>query len=287
MTRTMPFAQVIGDPIHHSKSPLIHSFWLDKLGLDADYGMEYVTPSGLTDYLSTSRRNEFWRGCNVTMPHKQAIIPLMDSLDPLVERVGAMNTVVKQPDGTLRGFNTDVPGFLEPLAEVLSEKHLFRMARILGTGGAARAIIAGLSDQGAVLVVAGRNTDKAQSLINELTGQDDHHVAPLDHFAQVTEFKFDDREGCLDIIVNASPLGMRGQPELQFDFSHAPPNSIVYDIVTDPIETAFLRNAKAAGFCTIDGYAMLIGQAVAAFEMFFGQSPPRQYDDELRARLMA
>lgn len=282
-----PFAQVIGDPISHSKSPLIHGFWIEKLGLDADYGMEHVTPDGLADYLTKIRQNHQWRGCNVTMPHKQAILPLMDSLDPLAERIGAMNTVVKQDDGTLRGYNTDVPGFLEPLTKTLAEQHLFRMARVFGTGGAARAIIAGLSDQGTVLVVAGRNTDKAGALIEELTTQGDHHIAPLDHFAVPTDFEFDDREGCCDLIVNASPLGMRGQPELAFDFSHAPPGSIVYDIVTDPLDTQFLRNAKAAGFRTIDGYSMLIGQAAAAFELFFGQAPPREHDQELREKLMA
>jgi shikimate dehydrogenase len=194
---------------------------------------------------------------------------------------------VKQSDGTLRGFNTDVAGFLEPLSDILAEKHLFRMARILGTGGAARAIVTGLSDNGMVIVLAGRNQDKAGLMIEELTRQGDHHVAPLDHFAVATDFEFDDREGCCDLIVNASPLGMRGQPPLAFDFSHAPPGSIVYDIVVDPIETPFLDAAKAAGFQTIDGLSMLIGQAATAFELFFGQAPPREHDSELRERLLA
>ena len=281
------FAQVIGDPIEQSKSPVIHGFWLEKLGLDANYGKVHVTLASLQDYLANSRDQEEWRGCNVTMPHKQAIIPMVDSLDPLAERIGAVNSVVKQSDGTLRGFNTDVAGFLEPLSDILAEKHLFRMARILGTGGAARAIVTGLSDNGMVIVLAGRNQDKAGLMIEELTRQGDHHVAPLDHFAEPTDFEFDDREGCCDLIVNASPLGMRGQPPLAFDFSHAPPGSIVYDIVVDPIETPFLEAAKAAGFQTIDGLSMLIGQAATAFELFFGQAPPREHDSELRERLLA
>ncbi|MDN3646886.1 shikimate dehydrogenase [Pontixanthobacter aestiaquae] len=287
MSGKLPFAQVIGDPIKQSKSPVIHGFWLEKLGLAAEYGKAHVQTQDLADYLTTSRTAQNWRGCNVTMPHKQAILPHLDSLDLLAERIGAVNTVVKQDDGSLRGFNTDVAGFLEPLSEVLAEKHLFRMARVLGTGGAARAIVAGLSDHGMVLVLAGRNPDKARSLINELAKQGDHHVATLDHFAEPTDFEFDDREGCFDIVVNASPLGMRGQPPLAFDFSHAPPGSIVYDIVMDPLETDFLRNAKDAGFRTIDGYSMLIGQAATAFELFFGQAPPREHDDELRERLTA
>ncbi|WP_209349068.1 shikimate dehydrogenase [Pontixanthobacter sp. CEM42] len=287
MSSEFPFAQVIGDPIKQSKSPVIHGFWLEKLGLTAEYGKAHVQPQGLADYLSRSRVDANWRGCNVTMPHKQAIIPLLDSLDPLAQRIGAVNTVVRQEDGSLRGFNTDVAGFLEPLTDTLAKKHLFRMARILGTGGAARAIITGLSDNGMVIVLAGRNQEKAQSMIDELAPQGDHHIAPLDHFAQPTDFEFDDREGCCDIIVNASPLGMRGQPPLAFDFSHAPPGSIAYDIVMDPLETDFLRNAKDAGFRTIDGYSMLIGQASAAFELFFGAAPPREHDEELRERLMA
>ncbi len=95
------------------------------------------------------------------------------------------------------------------------------------------------------------------------------------HFAAATDFDFDDREGCCDLVVNASPLGMRGQPALPFDWSHAPPGSVAYDIVTDPVETPFLKDAAAAGFETIDGLSMLIGQAAAAFEKFFGVPAPR------------
>lgn len=277
---------VIGDPIEHSKSPLIHGFWLEKLRLDAKYDSKHVLPAELNEYLKESSINPDWRGCNVTMPHKQAVISRLNELDPLAKRLGAVNTIVRDDDGTLHGHNTDVAGFLEPLADVLAEKHLFRMARIIGTGGAARAIAAGLSDRGFVLVMAGRNTEKANVLLREVAKQEDHHVAPLDHFSAPTDFEFDDRENCLDLIINASPLGMRGQSELHFDFSHAPPGSIVYDIVTDPRETDFLKRAKSAGFETIDGLSMLIGQAAAAFTLFFGVEPPREYDGELRQRLV-
>lgn len=282
MTR---YAEVIGDPIAQSKSPAIHGFWIGELGLDAEYRACHVTPDDLPQYLARRRDDRNWAGCNVTMPHKKAIIAHLDSLDPLAERLGAVNTVVPQADGTLRGFNTDVGGFLEPLRAEFAEPHLFRMARILGTGGAARAITAGLSDQGCVLVLAGRNTDKAAQLLQETTLQGDHHTAPLDHFATATDFAFDDREGCLDLVVNASPLGMRGQAPLLFDFSHAPPGSIVYDIVTDPLDTDFLQRARAAGFRTVDGLSMLIGQAALAFTHFFGEEPPRGRDGALRAML--
>ena len=122
-------------------------------------------------------------------------------------------------------------------------------------------------------------------MLDELAPGGEHHAVDIAHFAPATDFTFDDREQCLDLIVNASPLGMAGNPPLAFDFSHAPPQSVVYDIVTHPIETLFLQNAKAAGFATIDGLAMLIGQAAVAFEHFFGQPAPRQFDAELRAIL--
>lgn len=281
-----PYAEVIGDPIAQSKSPLIHGFWLEKCGLDASYGKTRIDPDGLAAYIAERKADKDWRGCNVTMPHKQAIVPLLDELTPLASRIGAVNTVIKQQDGSLLGHNTDVGGFLEPLQSHLAQDHLFRMARILGTGGAARALVTALSDQGMVIVLAGRNVQKAGSLLDEQVVGDDHHSVSLLHFAQPTDFAFDDREGCLDVIVNASPLGMRGQPPLAFDFSHAPPGSIVYDIVTDPVDTQFLKEARAAGFRTIDGLAMLIGQAAEAFGLFFDQAPPREFDTELRDRLM-
>jgi len=280
------YAEVIGDPIAQSKSPAIHGFWIEKLGLDAEYRATHVEAGELEQYLSSRRDDPDWRGCNVTMPHKQLIMPLLDRLEPLAKRVGAVNTVVKAADGKLVGRNTDVAGFLEPLSARLREQHYFRMARVLGTGGAARAIVAGLAGEGFTLVLAGRNPDKARMLLEELDPGKEHHVASIDHFADATDFAFDDREGCCDLIVNASPLGMRGQPPLAFDWSHAPPGSVAYDIVTDPIETPFLIAAHEAGFETIDGLAMLIGQAAAAFTHFFGVEPPRQYDAELRERLV-
>ena len=279
------YAEVIGDPIAQSKSPMIHGFWIEKLGLDAEYRAHHVSSDGLADYFASRRADPDWRGCNVTMPHKQAVEPFIDEVDETARAIGAVNTIYRAADGRLLGTNTDLAGFLEPLGETLADTHYFRMARILGTGGAARAIVKGLAGKGFTLVLAGRNTDKARALLDELDPDGEHHVAPLDHFAAPTDFAFDDREGCCDLIVNASPLGMRGQPELAFDWSHAPPGSIAYDIVTDPVETAFLGNAASGGFRTIDGLSMLIGQAATAFMHFFGATPPREHDAELRERL--
>ena len=280
------YAEVIGDPIAQSKSPAIHGFWIEKLGLAADYRAHHVAPDDLAAYLADRREDPDWRGCNVTMPHKQAVLALVDRLEPLAKRVGAVNTIHRAKDGALVGRNTDVAGFLEPLRERLARQHYFRMARVLGTGGAARAIVAGLAGEGFTLVLAGRDPAKAQRLLDELA-PGEHHVAPLAHFAEATDFVFDDREGCCDLVVNASPLGMRGQPPLPFDWSHAPPGAVAYDIVTDPVETEFLQAAAKAGFATVDGLAMLVGQAAAAFTHFFGAEPPREHDAELRRRLEA
>ncbi len=281
-----PFAEVIGDPIVQSKSPAIHGFWLKQCGIDADYRAKHILPRGLAAYLAERRTDSDWRGCNVTMPHKQAVIAHLDRLDPLAARIGAVNTIVPE-GGELVGYNTDAPGFLEPLDAVLARKHLFRMARVLGTGGAARAIVAALAEQGMVIVLAGRDPAKARALLDELAppragSAIEHHAIDIAHFASATEFAFDDREHCLDLIVNASSLGMDGQPPLEFDWSHAPPGAVVYDIVTSPLDTDFLKAARSAGFRTVDGLAMLIGQADHAFARFFGVRPPRGDDRALR-----
>jgi shikimate dehydrogenase len=278
---------VIGDPIVQSKSPAIHTFWLGKLGIDAEYRAAHVKAEELADYLHDRQNDEAWRGCNVTMPHKQEILPQLGKLHPLAERIGAVNTVVREADGSLTGYNTDVAGFLEPLRPWLEQRHLFRMARVLGTGGAARAIVAALAEENVVIVLAGRDSAKARALLDELDPGGEHHAADLAHFADPTDFAFDDRAGCFDLIVNASPLGMAGQPPLAFDLSHAPPGSVVYDIVTHPADTPLLQSARAAGLRTIDGLTMLIGQASVAFEKFYGAPAPRQHDAELRALLSA
>ena len=281
------YAEVIGDPIAQSKSPAIHGYWIGKLGLAAEYRAGHVIAEGLPRYLAERREDPDWRGCNVTMPHKQAIVPLLDLLEIGAEMIGAVNTVTPRRNQALAGSNTDGAGFLEPLRPLLEKEHLFRMARVLGTGGAARAIVAALAEEGIVVVLAGRDPAKARALLDEIDPEGEHHAVDIAHFAEATDFAFDDRAGCFDLIVNASPLGMAGQPPLRFDFSHAPPGSVVYDIVTHPVETEFLKQARAAGFRTIDGLSMLIGQAAVAFEKFFGVAPPREPGDAELRRLLA
>ncbi len=151
----------------------------------------------------------------------------------------------------------------------------------------ARAIVAALADEGFTLVLAARDPAKARALLDELAPKGEHHAVDLAHFAPETDFAFDDRQGLLDLIVNASPLGMAGQPPLAFDFSHAPPGSVIYDIVTHPLDTPLLAEARERGFPTVDGLAMLIGQAAVAFEKFFGAPAPREQDAQLREILTA
>lgn len=287
---SIPYAEVIGDPIAQSKSPTIHTYWLNKLGLDAEYRACHVSAEGLAAYLDTRREDDDWRGCNVTMPHKQAVIAHLDRLEIGAEMIGAVNTITRRwrsdTGARLIGTNTDMAGFLEPLQPCLAQTHLFRMARVLGTGGAARAIVAALAEHNVMVVLAGRDPAKARALLDEIDPDGEHHAVDLAHFADPTDFAFDDRSQCLDLVVNASPLGMMGQPPLVYDFSHTPPGSVFYDIVTAPLETPLLVEAKARGFRTIDGLSMLIGQAAVAFEKFFGQAPPRgDGDAELRALL--
>jgi shikimate dehydrogenase len=294
------YAEVIGDPIGHSKSPLIHNFWLAKLGIAEKYWYRAwpVKPEGLADYIAERRADPLWLGCNVTIPHKQAIMSLLDDpkseLERAARRIGAANTVLRQSDG-LPGVNTDYSGFFEPLTQLGFGFAAGQRALILGCGGAARAILARLDDARAASVqpgldtatgaiaVAARDRVKAQALLRELTPGQHHVVVDL---AQMALPAAADAPR-YDLVVNASPLGMTGQPPLNFDLSHVAPGGIVYDIVYSPLETPLLAAARARGLVAVDGLTMLIGQAAVAFRLFFGADAPRDDDEELRRLLTA
>ena len=276
---TLPYAEVIGDPIAQSKSPAIHGFWLAKLGIAAEYRRAHIRPEGLAAYIAERRADADWRGCNVTMPHKQAIIPLLYRLDATAARIGAVNTVVCEADGTLTGRNTDAPGFIEPL---LKAHAMPTRAVVIGAGGAARAIVTALVDAGVAVTIAARHPAEAAALLNDLAPGNAHHVIDLADVAQPTTAP------AFDLVVNASPLGMVGNPPQVFDLTHATPDAIVYDIVTAPLVTPLIACARGLGLSTVDGLSMLIGQAAVAFEHFFGASPLRDDGDaELRALLTA
>jgi shikimate dehydrogenase len=276
------YAEVIGDPIAHSKSPLIHNFWLEKLGIDAEYRARHVRPEELADYLAQRREDANWRGCNVTMPHKQALLPLLGALEPDSARIGAVNTVLRVEDGTLIGYNTDAPGFFEPLRALLGDEP-FHFAYVIGTGGAARAIIDALYAEDFLIWSISRNRAKAKAEFFDYLGRDEDFLLELADL-QGGPLRPADPE-VFSLIVNATPLGMSGYPPLDLSWGGFLGNAIAYDIVTSPHDTEFLQAARAQGLRTIGGLAMLIGQAAVAFEMFFGQPAPRQHDAELRALL--
>lgn len=279
----VPYAEVIGDPVAHSRSPDIHAFWLAKLGIEADYRRTLVVPEDFEAHLAQRRDDPDWLGCNLTMPHKQAAMPLLDEIAPDAAGIGAVNIVVRKGSRSI-GHNSDGAGFLEPLQPLLARPHLFRMARIFGAGGAARAVVDVLRGAGFAIVVAARRVEEAERLVAGLDPQFNRAVM-LDRFAAPTDFAFDDRAGILDLVVNTTPLGMSGNAPLALDFSHVPPGAIVYDLVYDPLETPLLAEARRLGHPTIDGLAMLIGQAAIAFALFFGMPAPRAHDAELRERL--
>lgn len=266
----MIHAEVIGDPISHSKSPAIHGFWLKALGIDAEYRATHVKPDELAAYFDARRADPEWRGCNVTIPHKQAALDLVEDRGGVRASIGAVNTVVRAEDGALIGTNTDAGGFYAPIAGLDLEG---RHAVVIGAGGAARAILFALSKLGIGRVtVMNRNVLKAAALLSSfgLKGDALPLAAPLPAAA---------------LLVNASALGMSGQPPLTIDLSPLPEDSVVYDIVYAPLETDLLAQARMRELDTVDGLDMLIGQAALAFELFFGAEPPRDRDEELRALL--
>ncbi|WP_438728503.1 shikimate dehydrogenase [Parasphingorhabdus sp. DH2-15] len=274
-TKTGPYAEVIGDPIAQSLSPLIHGHWLEALGIAADYRAKHVTPDQLQGYLEARKEDPNWRGCNVTLPHKLAILDHVADPGDVRSAIGAANTIFRLEDDGLGATNTDAGGFYTPLSATdLSGRH----AIILGAGGAARAVLFALKqvDIGKVTLLA-RSPLKALGLLGQFGLSGD--VLPMDAPLPAA-----------DLLVNASPLGMKGfDGNLDLDLSKLAPDSIVYDLVYNPLETPLLGAARQAQLETIDGLTMLIGQAAIAFELFFGQPVP---DDAaiaqaLRKKLLA
>ncbi len=279
---SVPYAEVIGDPVAHSKSPLIHGFWLAKLGIEAEYRKTHVRPEELAAFLAGRRRDPDWRGCNVTVPHKEAAVGLLDRLDPLAERIGAVNTIVGDHD-RLIGHNSDAAGFMEPLDEIVASDEDFRSAVLIGAGGAARAIAFALADRGFTVRVLNRDPVRAAALMG------DAGCGPSWHEPQAYDLSLakERRISGHGLIVNATSLGMAGKPPLEFSLRDVDEGAIVYDIVYAPLETPLLAEARAHGMRTIDGLQMLVGQAAAAFALFFGVPAPREHDAELRALLTA
>lgn len=263
MTR---YAEVIGDPIGHSKSPIIHGHWLKTLGIEGDYRATRVAPSGLRSYLESRRADPDWRGCNVTIPHKEQVGELIDQVAENAAAIGAVNCVVREGD-RLVGYNSDVNGIAAALgAKPLGSRHV----AIIGAGGAARAMLAYLSARSpATVAVLARDPGKAEGLRSVADGLD-LRLAPLDQAE-------DALEGAA-LIVNASPMGMLASPPMPAALLDAverhAKGTILFDMVYQPLETEMLRRGAAAGGEPVGGLTMLIGQARSAFERFFRAEPP-------------
>ena len=279
---TIPYAEVIGDPIAHSKSPLIHKFWLDKLGLQGDYRAVRVAVRELPDYLEARRGDPRWLGCNVTAPLKQAILPCIDRIDSLAGRVGAANTVVAR-EGFIEGYNTDAAGFLEPIASSIASSTSLGAAIVLGAGGAGRAVAFALAGTGLQPLVLNRDPVRARALTAECGGPWFDDLSIYDLAANPSpELHFPPWPGRTPpLLVNATPLGMTGQPPLELRLEALDSDSIVYDLVYTPIETPLLAEARRRGMTAINGLRMLVGQAARAFGLFFAVDAPRQHDEEL------
>lgn len=256
-------ACVVGWPVKHSRSPLIHGYWLETLGIDGEYRIEEVSPEEFAEFLATLRERGY-SGCNVTVPHKEAALRLADQPDETARAVGAANTLWLR-DGRLHAANSDVTGFLASLDDAHPGwDGAVADAVVLGAGGAARGIVWGLRRRGADAIhIVNRSAARAEALAAE-------------QGAGVEACGWDDLPRLLataGLLVNATSLGMAGQPPLDVDLSALPPTSLVADIVYVPLETGLLAAARRRGHPTVDGLGMLLHQAVPGFAHWFGVRP--------------
>lgn len=258
----VPFAEVIGDPVGHSRSPSIHGTWLQGLGLPGRFIATRVTAPELGAFLAGRRNDQDWRGCNVTAPHKQAVIPWLDRLDAGAAAIGAVNCVVREGE-RLVGYNSDVDGVSEAVGalDLRDRKNV-----VIGAGGAARAAVRAVrAAEPAELVIVARDPVAAAATF-----------PPPVRVAAMAE-AIDAICGA-GLVINATPMGMAqaaAMPDhLLAALPGAAPDAAVFDMVYDPLRTPLLIAAEAAGLRTIDGLAMLIGQARRAFTLFFRTDPP-------------
>ena len=278
--RPLPLlAGLIGWPVAQSKSPLIHGYWLKRLGIDGHYVRLPVRPGAVAQALRGMPALGFV-GVQATMPHKRACFEAVDHLTDAARALGAVNTVIVEDDGSLTGENTDLPGFLEPIAAV---DLAGEMVTVLGAGGAAAAVVAGLVQRGArKLAIVNRTSAGIARLVADLaTILVDCEVITAD-WAEAQQLA-----DASALIANASSLGMAGYPALPLAVAGLRRDAIVYDIITSPYETPLLRAAAARGLRRHDGLEMLVGQAREAFRRFYRADPPSDGDAELRRLLTA
>ena len=260
----MQRACVIGWPVEHSRSPLIHLYWLKRYGIDGAYAKEAVRPEDLAEFLG-SLGAKGYAGANVTLPHKEAALRLAAVVDEAARTIGAANTLWLDQAGRLCASNTDSYGFITNLNEQAPGWNEGRRpVMVLGAGGAARAILHGLLNEGASrILLANRTRGRAEALAQAF--------GPA-----VTVIDWEDRERALSgcgLLVNATSLGMTGKEPLDIDLAALPSEAVVADIVYSPLETRLLASARARGNRAIDGLGMLLHQAVPGFERWFGIRP--------------
>ena len=259
---------IIGDPIEHSMSPVMHNAAFEALGLDYAYLPFRVRREELPEAIAGIRALNLV-GLNVTLPHKVSVIPFLDELDTLAERMGAVNTIVNE-NGVLAGYNTDAPGFLQALLSKGIEPE-GRKIVILGAGGAAKGISFILAEAGANLVILNRTISRAEELASQIT---QYYHRKLEAMTLSEENMAKALNGA-DVLVNTTSVGMvPGVDQAPVPAKLLKSDMTVFDIVYNPLETRLLREAKAVGARTIDGLDMLVWQGVLAFEKFTGQKAP-------------
>jgi shikimate dehydrogenase len=259
----MKKACVIGWPIAHSRSPLIHTYWLKKYGIDAVYEKKAVEPNDVAQFISNLAASEF-SGCNVTIPHKETAFQAVAKADEIANRLGAVNTVYHK-DGVICGTNTDGEGFIASLRYAYPAFDLRnKTAVIIGAGGAAKAIIGALLDEGVEKIGI---INRTRERIHDLQAQFGSGIY------EISETISNDALKNCGLLVNTTSQGMEGQPPLELEIQSLNPNALVADIVYAPLETAFLANAKRRGNPVLGGLGMLLHQAVRGFELWFGVKP--------------
>lgn len=269
--RSIPKACIIGHPVAHSRSPMVHGFWLRQLGLAGDYTREDVRPENLAAFVGSLREHGYV-GANVTVPHKEAVLGLADVVSETARAMGAANTLWFE-DGALHADNTDVTGFLANLDErAPGWDRQGRTATVLGAGGAARAVIYGLLARGFSTIHLVNRSEARSRALEAAFGR---AVKPRGWDGVGAALKE------TDILVNTTSLGMSGQPPLVIDLSPLPETALVHDIVYTPLTTGLLAAAKARGLATVDGLGMLLHQAVPGFARWFGRTPA--VTEELRS----
>ncbi len=255
-------ACVVGWPVEHSRSPLIHGYWIKQYGLDAEYRREAVPAEKFVDFIDHLATRGYV-GANVTIPHKEAACALAKA-DDRAAKVGAANTLWL--DGTtLRSTNTDVEGFINNLdASAAGWNRGLETVVVLGAGGTARAVVYGLSERGVKRIhVVNRTLDRAVALREEFG-------------ARINPVRWEELGGLLSnagLLVNTTSLGMTGKPSLTINLNRLPPSAVVADVVYAPLETGLLASARARGLRVVDGLGMLLHQAVRGFELWFGVRP--------------